>query len=420
MKMTWRQSFAKRSLLHALNQVRDGQLTLLTNDGEYRFGDPAGELQALIQIHHERFWERILFDGDEGAGDSYVDGDWSTPDLVSVVRLVVRNTQISTQSRWGSLLSRLANKIRHMSHRNTVEGSRRNISAHYDLSNDLFQTFLDRHMVYSCGYFPTADASLELAQMEKIDRLCRKLRLQPGDHLLEIGTGWGALALHAAERYGCRVTTTTISREQYDHAAGRFAESPCADRIQLLQQDYRTLTGKFHKIASVEMFEAVGLDFYDDFFRTCDRLLTDDGVMAMQTITMNEHRFAEYRRTTDWIQRRVFPGGELASIREIQASLVRATKLSLFHMEEIGMHYAHTLAEWNRRFQHNLGRIREMGFDDRFIRTWEYYLAYCEGAFRERYIGTAQLVLTKASASLPHYAEPWKLGVEAQHRNPAY
>ena len=417
MKMTWRHSFAKRSLLHALNQVSDGQLTLLTNEGEYRFGDPAAELQALIQIHRDRFWERVLFDGDEGAGDSYVDGDWSTPDLVSVVRLVVRNTQISEQSRWASLLSRFINRVRHLSHRNTLAGSRRNIHAHYDLSNEMFQTFLDRQMVYSCGYFPTAEASLEAAQVEKIDRLCRKLRLGPDDHLLEIGTGWGALALHAAERYRCRVTTTTISAQQYDYAAARFAESPAADRIKLLQQDYRTLTGKFNKIASVEMFEAVGLDFYDDFFGACDRLLADDGVMAMQTITMNEHRFSEYRRTTDWIQRRIFPGGELASIREIQASLVRATKLSLFHMEEIGMHYAHTLAEWSRRFERNLGRIRKMGFDDRFIRTWEYYLAYCEGAFRERYIGTAQLVLTKASASISHYSEPWSLGAETKRRN---
>ena len=279
---------------------------------------------------------------------------------------------------------------------NSITGSRRNIQAHYDLSNDFFRLFLDRNMVYSSAVYQQAGESLEDAQIEKLDRICRKLRLGPEDRVLEIGTGWGAFALHASRNYGCRVTTTTISREQHDEAQQLFARSGDAgSRITLLLEDYRNLRGSFNKLVSIEMFEAVGLDYYDAFFSACDRLLTPDGSMVMQAITMNEQRFDAYRKQSDWIQRRIFPGSQLASMREILNSLVRSTRLSMYNVEDIGMHYAYTLAEWRRRFHESIGEVRALGFDESFCRMWDYYLAYCEGAFRERHISDVQLMLTK-------------------------
>jgi cyclopropane-fatty-acyl-phospholipid synthase len=402
---------ARRMLFRALEGLQNAHLELATPDGETQvFGDSRAELRAAVFVHHERFFGRVLWGGDEGAGDAYVDGDWSSPDLVAVVRLAVRNRQMLMQS-GGALAwaSRAVNRIRHLRNRNTLQGSRRNIAAHYDLSNDFFRLFLDRNMVYSSAVYPTPEASLEDAQIEKLDRICRKLRLTPGDRLLEIGTGWGAFALHAAQQYGCRVTTTTISRQQYDHAAKQFSRHGVQDRVRLLHEDYRNLRGEFDKIASIEMFEAVGLDHYDEFFAACDRLLAPNGLMAMQTITMNEHHFSEYRKGSDWIQRRIFPGAQLASVREIQNSLVRCTTMNLLDLEDIGLHYAHTLAEWRRRFQASDADIRSLGFEEPFLRAWDYYLAYSEGAFRERNISDVHIVLAKAGNPSALDSEPWKV-----------
>jgi cyclopropane-fatty-acyl-phospholipid synthase len=292
--------------------------------------------------------------------------------------------------------------------RNTIAGSRRNIHAHYDLSNEFFRLFLDRQMVYSSAVYRNANDSLEEAQVEKLDRICRKLQLGPSDHVLEIGTGWGAFALHASRNYGCRITTTTISRAQHDLAWQSFANAGKAgQRITLLMEDYRNLRGSFNKLVSIEMFEAVGLQYYDAFFSACDRLLTPDGSMVMQTITMSEHRFDTYRKQSDWIQRRIFPGSQLASIQEIHKSLVRSTRLSLYDMEDIGMHYAYTLAEWRERFHNSKTKVRALGFDERFYRMWDYYLAYCEGAFRERHVSDVQLMLTKTGNQAYLLDEPW-------------
>jgi cyclopropane-fatty-acyl-phospholipid synthase len=403
-------SFARQAVFRMLGQMRGGSLEVVCPEQTYLFGETDAELRACIAVHDERFFSRILFGGDDAAGDSYVDGDWSSPDPVAVVRLAARNLgTLESGSRLLSFGSRLANRIRYRLQKNTEEGSRRNIHAHYDLSNDFFRLFLDRNMVYSSAVYRHAADSLEDAQTEKLDRICRKLQLGPTDHVLEIGTGWGAFALHASRNYGCRVTTTTISREQHDLAQRRFDEAgEAGSRITLLLEDYRKLTGQYNKLVSIEMFEAVGLEFYDAFFSACDRLLTPGGSMAMQAITMNEHRFGAYRNQTDWIQRRIFPGSQLASVREILNSLVRSTKLSLFHLEDIGMHYAYTLAEWRRRF-HEAGRdVRSLGFDEPFCRTWDYYLAYCEAAFRERHIGDVQLVLTKNYNASGLLGEPWE------------
>jgi cyclopropane-fatty-acyl-phospholipid synthase len=411
-------SLARKPVLQMLAKLRHGSLELACPDRTYSFGDPNSDLRARVAVHDERFFSRVLWGGDDAAGDSYVDGDWSSPDPVAVVRIAARN--MAALEGANPLLtagSRAFHRVKHALKRNTISGSRKNIQAHYDLSNEFFRLFLDRNLVYSSAVYQRADDSLEEAQNEKLDRICRKLALGPQDHVLEIGTGWGAFALHASRNYGCRVTTTTISREQHDHAKESFhAAGEPGKRITLLMDDYRNLRGSFNKLVSIEMFEAVGLNYYDAFFSACDRMLTPDGVMAMQTITMNEHRFKAYTQQSDWIQRHVFPGGQLASIREVQNSLLRATRLSLYNLEDMGMHYAQTLAEWRRRFHASMGNVRGLGFDERFCRLWDYYLAYCEGAFRERYVSVVQVLLTKNANPAPLLGEPW--GREIKYDSP--
>jgi cyclopropane-fatty-acyl-phospholipid synthase len=401
-------SFAKKAVFRMLEKMRHGSLEVICPERSWLFGEANADLQACITIHDERFFSRVLWGGDDAAGDSWVDGDWSSPDPVAVVRLAARNlSQLEGGNPLLSLANRLFHRLRHRMNRNTVDGSRRNIHAHYDLSNDFFRLFLDRNMVYSSAVYQHAGDSLEQAQIEKLDRICRKLRLGPEDRVLEIGTGWGAFALHASRNYGCSVTTTTISREQHDEARQLFARSGDAGaRIELLLEDYRNLRGSFNKLVSIEMFEAVGLDYYDAFFSACDRLLTPDGSMVMQAITMNEHRFDAYKKQSDWIQRRIFPGAQLASIREILSSLVRSTRLSLYHVEDIGLHYAYTLQEWRRRFHESIADVHALGLDEPFCRTWDYYLAYCEGAFRERHISDVQLMLTKNASQASLFGEP--------------
>jgi cyclopropane-fatty-acyl-phospholipid synthase len=405
-------SLARKAVFRMLENMRHGSLEVICPERTWTFGEADADLRAFITIHDERFFSRVLWGGDDAAGDSWVDGDWSSPDPVAVVRLAARNlSQLEGGNPLLSLANRLFHRLRHRTKRNSVAGSRRNIHAHYDLSNDFFRLFLDRNMVYSSAVYQDANDSLEQAQVEKLDRICRKLCLVPEDRVLEIGTGWGAFALHASRNYGCSVTTTTISREQHDEARQLFDRAGEAGaRIELLLEDYRNLRGSFNKLVSIEMFEAVGLDYYDAFFSACDRLLTPDGSMVMQAITMNEHRFDAYKKQSDWIQRRIFPGAQLASIREILSSLVRSTRLSLYQIEDIGLHYAYTLQEWRRRFHESIAEVHVLGFDEAFCRTWDYYLAYCEGAFRERHISDVQLMLTKSANPAILYGEPWVFG----------
>ncbi len=402
-------SFARNILLRSLASLRGGSLELIANGGAWEFGEPGASLRATVLAHNDRFFHRALFGGNVALGEAWMDGDWSSPDLVSVIRLAVRNlARLDERNGLPSAFSRGVDALRHRLRANSISGSRRNIRAHYDLSNDFFRLFLDRSMMYSCAYFKTEDDSLETAQFQKLDRICRKLRLCPEDHVLEIGSGWGGFAEHAARHYGCRVTTTTISRRQYEYARARFDSISEGERIELLQEDYRNLRGRYDKIVSIEMFEAVGLRYYDDFFRACDRLLRPDGIMLLQTITINEQAFSAYRRRSDWIQKYIFPGAELASAIEILRSLARATSLSLYHAEDIGTHYARTLAEWRRRFHGAVDEVRAQGFDERFIRMWDYYLAYCEGAFLERHIGDFQLLFTKNHSPRTLFHEPWR------------
>ena len=402
----WINASAAKLFRKTLEGLQGGSLELISGGVTERYGDETAGLHATLVIHHDRFYQRALTGGDVGLGEAYMDGDWSSPDLVAVVRLAVRNLDRLEQT--NGLLSTVngaVERIRHALRANTLAGSRRNIGAHYDLSNDFFRLFLDRSMMYSCAWYESADDSLETAQFQKLDRICRMLDLRPGDHVLEIGTGWGAFSLHAVNNYGCRVTTTTISRQQHDYARDWFEREGAAGSIDLLFEDYRNLKGTFDKIVSIEMFEAVGFDFYDEYFGACDRLLNANGAMVLQTITMNDRKFPAYRRQVDWIQKYIFPGSELASLSGILACLARQTRLTPFHLDDMGRHYALTLAAWRERFHASIDRVRELGFDKRFCRMWDYYFAYCQGAFEERHISDVQLMLAKTSCSRPLFQE---------------
>lgn len=401
-------NIARRAFFESLSHLRGGALTLELPDSTRTFGDLSAPLHATLRVHSERFFRRALLDGEVGLGEAFMDGDWSSPDLVPLIRLAVRNLEpIEKPGRLASLFSRLLEAARHRLRDNSLTGSRRNIQAHYDLSNDFFRLFLDASMLYSCGVFQSASDTLELAQHQKLDLICRKLDLKPSDHVLEIGTGWGAFAEHAARHYGCRVTTTTISRQQFEYARARFSALPEANRITLLDRDYRLLEGRFDKLVSIEMFEAVGLRHYDGFFATCDRLLKPHSSALIQTITMNEQSFPAYIRQRDWIQKYIFPGGELASVSQVLQSVARSSRLTLHHAEDFGTHYARTLHDWRRRFHSALADVRALGFDARFERMWDYYLAYCEGAFLERHIGLQQLLFVKTHSQRRLFNEPW-------------
>jgi cyclopropane-fatty-acyl-phospholipid synthase len=400
---------AERAVTAVLSNITSGRLNLFLPSGMRTFGWGNGPA-ASLHVHNPRFFRRVVTAGEIGLGDSYMDGDWSTPDLVPLVRLMLANraaiTALPAPVAWAS---RAREAIAHRLRDNTRAGSRRNIHEHYDLGNPFFRLFLDVNLLYSCALYERPDDSLEAAQVNKLRTICDKLDLSPRDHVLEIGTGWGGFALFAATRYGCRVTTTTISAEQHAYAADLIARSPgAAGRIDLRFEDYRDLRGRFDKIVSIEMFEAVGLRHYDEFFAACDRLLNPDGVMLLQTITVDDWRFKEYLSAPTWISKRIFPGAELASVAEVLASLARVSRLGLFHAQQIGTHYARTLHDWRARFHQRLDDVRAQGFDERFIRMWDLYLGFCEAAFLERHVGDVQLLLTKPANRRVLYEEPWE------------
>jgi cyclopropane-fatty-acyl-phospholipid synthase len=389
-------SQARKIFFRSLQSLRCGFLEIACPEETYCFGDPTAALRGMAVVHDQQFFVRAVLGADIGIGESYMAGDWSSPDLVSLVRLCVRNLRLLDRSTFFSRLHAWAAGFRHRLRSNTIKGSRKNISAHYDLGNNFYQLMLDESMLYSCAYFQSSQDSLHAAQQHKLERICRKLQIAPGDRILDIGCGWGAFAVYAARRYGAHMTAATISAAQYEYATALLARTEVRPgSVKLVLEDYRQLAGRFDKIVSIEMFEAVGFDHYDRFFSACDRLLAPDGTMLLQTITLPEQEVRAYRRRTDWIQTYIFPGSELASVSEIARSLARCTKLALTHMESLGMHYAQTLAAWQERFRQNIPSVRHLGFDERFVRMWEFYLAWCEGAFRERYVNLAQVVLAK-------------------------
>ncbi|WP_206203100.1 cyclopropane-fatty-acyl-phospholipid synthase family protein [Thioalkalivibrio sp. XN8] len=401
------QRLAKRLLLERMARIRSGGIEVHDADGTRRFGEPAGPgvLQARIEVLHPQFWADAAFGGITSAGESYIHGLWKCDDLTALVRILLANREVLDSLNGGAMhLTALGRRIAHWLNRNSREGSRRNIAAHYDLGNDLFRLFLDPTMNYSCGIFEHDDATLEQASIAKMDAACRKLDLKPSDHLLEIGTGWGALAVHAARNYGCRVTTTTISREQHALAAERIRAAGLEDRVTLLLSDYRDLDGQYDKLVSIEMIEAVGHQYLDTYFETCARRLKPDGLMLLQAITIRDQLYQRALKSVDFIQRFVFPGGFLPSVAAMSDSMARTTDLQLLHLQDIGLHYATTLRRWRERFLANLGQVREQGYPDSFIRLWEYYLCYCEGGFLERNIGTVQMLLAKPRNRRPSLA----------------
>jgi cyclopropane-fatty-acyl-phospholipid synthase len=394
-RLSFLDRLARRVVTKHLAGLSRGELSVSDSRGTISLGEPA-DLQATLRVNRPRFFRHALLGGSLSVAESYLNGDWECDDLTSLFRIFVRNRESASMLDGG--LARLANHVHHLFHwwhANTVKGSRRNISAHYDLGNDFFRLWLDDTMAYSSGIFPTPWASLRDASVEKFDRVCRKLRLQPSDEVLEIGTGWGGFAIHAARNYGCHVTTTTISGEQFAVAQQRIKEAGLDSQVTLLQEDYRDLRGQFDKLVSIEMIEAVGYRFLDEYFRQCGRLLRPDGSLVLQAIVMPERGYGQYLKSVDFIQRYIFPGGCLPSLGAIMASIGRATDLKFVHAEDFAPHYAETLRRWRQAFRTRLDDVRRLGYSEEFIRLWNYYLCYCEAAFEERHVGVLQIQFDK-------------------------
>ncbi len=382
--------------------MQKGYLTLTMPDGSIRtYGDPAYEQHADVQIRSEQFFRRAVLFGDIGFAESYMDGEWETGDLTALLSWFLLNIE-HTPTLSGSKAKRYAlnamqflNKLFHARRKNSITGSRKNISEHYDLSNDFFRLFLDGTMTYSSAYFLRPDMDLEAAQFAKYESLCQSLKLQPGDHVLEIGTGWGGFAEYAAAHYQCRITTVTISKEQHAYATERMRKAGLADRVEVQLKDYRLIEGTFDKVVSIEMIEAVGAQYLETYFRKIQSVLKPDGVLALQAIICPDSRFESFKKNVDFIQKHIFPGSLLPSIAAINASVNKTGDLFMFGLKDMGRSYVTTLETWRHRFNANVDQIRQMGFDDTFIRKWNYYFAYCEAAFGMRNINVVQMVYTR-------------------------
>jgi cyclopropane-fatty-acyl-phospholipid synthase len=388
---------ARAIVLGLFARVRGGELEIVEGERHLRFGEclPERPLRARVEVRSARFYRRLL-GGSVGLCESYMEGMWECDDLVSLTRIAALNVRaldtlrrllaplLIPVQRWGRWLAR-----------NTPRRSRRRIAAHYDLGNELFSLFLDETMMYSCAVFDSPDATLEEASLAKLELVCEKLCLSPADHLLEIGTGWGGLAVYAARHHGCRVTTTTISREQHDYACERVREAGLEDRVTVLLEDYRELSGRYDKLVSIEMIEAVGWQYFPTFFRRCSELVAKDGAMLLQAIVIDDHAYHVEKAGKSFINTYIFPGGCLPSLEIIERSVERVTDFRAIDLEDITAHYATTLERWRERFLEAGERLSELGYDERFRRLWELYLSYCEGGFRERRIKDVQLLLAK-------------------------
>lgn len=386
----------EKAVIRQLSRIQKGCIHLHTVGEVYELGDPQADLSVTLTVYERHFFESVVQGGSVGAAESYIQGDWHCSDLTTLVRILVRNQSLSDELEQGfARITGTLLKGFHWLNRNSRRGSRKNIAAHYDLGNELFELFLDKDwMMYSSALYYTGSESLETAQQQKLARLCDKLDLQPTDHLLEIGTGWGGCAVFAAQHYGCKVTTTTISRQQYDYALQRVQKAGLTDRITVLLEDYRDLQGQYDKLISIEMVEAVGHHYIDDYFQCCADLLTPDGLAIIQAITLEDHRYAQALKSVDFIKRYIFPGSFIPSVTVLSNAAAKA-KLKLTNLEDIGPSYAITLAAWRERFTASLDKVRAMGYPDSFIRMWEFYLCYCEGGFAERSISDVHLLFSK-------------------------
>ena len=389
----------RNAVLARLAHLREGHLVIREQGGEHAFGRADADLAAVVTIRDPRAWVAIALRGTIGAAESYADGWWEADDLAATIRIVLRvgdggDSLESGLARLGGLWER----FRHRARRNTLAGARANIAAHYDLGNDFFGLFLDPTLTYSCAIFERPDMTLEEAQVAKIERICRKLDLREGLHLLEIGTGWGGLAMHAAREHGVTVTTTTLSRKQCDLATQRVREAGLQNRIRIVLTDYRELSGVFDRVVSVEMIEAVGWEYYEAYFGAIGRLLKPDGLALVQAITIPDNRFERWKREPNHINRIVFPGSCIPSVTAMLQAASRASDLRPFHLEEIGPHYSRTLRTWREALVARWAEARAQGRSEHFLRTFAYYLASCEAGFAERYQGDVQLLLARPRA----------------------
>ncbi len=390
---------AARLVLRALEELREGAVLLTLPDGTARrFGrDDARPVRIVARSW--RPFRSLLRAGDLGAAEAYLDGDWTADDLPGLVRLFARNADLLDRETWVTRLASAADRLLHARNRNSRAGSRRNVRAHYDLGNDLYETFLDPSMTYSCALFETGKETLEEAQEKKLRRIAEKARIRPGDHVLEIGCGWGSFALLAAREYGARVTGITLSTEQAARARERVSREGLEDRVEIRLVDYRDLPAEgrtYDRVVSIEMLEAVGEEFLPGYFEVVDRLLAPDGLAVIQSITVPDDRYARYRRRPDFIQKHVFPGSHCPSVGAIVSAVSARSRLLVHHLEDVGAHYAETLRRWREAFLANLPRVKQLGYDERFTRLWDFYLAYCEGGFAARHIGDVQVVLTRS------------------------
>ena len=391
-----------RRLVHArLAKLEQGQIIVEEAGERTVFGQrtDAVPLAARVTVTHPQFYRDIAFGGSIGAGEAYIHDFWTCDDLNGLLRILLRNRDVLEEVDSGTaIFSRPLQKLLHFFNKNTRAGSRRNISAHYDLGNDFYRLWLDKTMMYSCAYFETPDSTLTDASVAKLDRICQKLALTPEDSVIEIGTGWGGFAIHAAKNCGCHVTTTTISRQQYEWAQAAVRAEGLEDRITLLFEDYRDLQGSYDKLVSIEMIEAVGHEFHDTFFKKCCELLKPDGQMLLQAITIADQQYDAYKKDVDFIRRYIFPGGCLTSVTDISRTMTRHTDMRAIHLEDIGPHYATTLRRWREQFFAKIDQVRALGYAREFVRLWEFYLCYCESAFTERAIGTVQMLIMRPEA----------------------
>lgn len=395
--MHWLDRLCRNALFRTLENLHTGCIRLHEGSQQHIFGNANDtEYDVSLQIHDAEAYRNIALNGSVGAGESYMTGDWSSDNLPLLIRVLARNKDVVDNIDGGlANIGKVLLKGFHYLNRNTEKGSRRNIAAHYDLGNYMFELFLDPTMMYSSGIFPAETSSMEEASVYKLDRICQKLQLTAEDHLVEIGTGWGSMAIHAAKHYGCKVTTTTISEEQFAWAERRVREEGLEDKITLLKKDYRALEGQFDKLVSIEMIEAVGHQFLNTYIETCSRLLKDDGIALIQAITIDDQRYEQAKNEVDFIKRYIFPGSFIPCVTAICQAVSRASDMKMIHMEDITPHYARTLDAWRQRFLSNKEQIKALGYDDTFIRLWDFYFAYCEGGFAERVIGDVQLIFAK-------------------------
>ena len=388
---------ARKIILGYFKEIKEGQITVKENSDHMVFGEvtPKFPVKATIEVQNSRMYMDIAAKGLNGSADAFIKGWWTCDNLTNLVRIFTRNRDTANKFESGiANLAIWALKLSHSCRRNNLKESLRNIHAHYDLGNEFFSTFLDDTRMYSCAIFTKPESSLHEASITKIDRICKKLNLSPADHLLEIGTGWGGFALYAAKNYGCRITSTTISQEQFIFSENLIKKNGLQDQVTILKKDFRELEGQFDKLVSIEMIEAIGHRLYKTFFQKCEQLLKPEGLLAIQAITITDNLFHESKDFIDFIKQYIFPGSCIPSISAL-CSAASSSDIKLFHLEDITPHYARTLKEWRTNFMQNKSRVKNLGFTNPFIRLWLFYLCYCEGGFIERQIGNVQMVFTK-------------------------